>query len=112
MRVAAQGRAGRERLLRYCVHPILAGERPVWAGGGAQEHRLGQQRSIELRLSASDFLDRIEALIPPPRTHRHRYFWGLAPNLPWWAMVPAQAGRKLATERQVRRDRRAICAGK
>ena len=67
VRVAAPDRAGRERLLRYCARPMFAGERLVWAGGGAQVryrlpwaalagHRRGQQRSIELRLSASKFL--------------------------------------------------------
>ena len=104
VRVAAQDRAGRERLLRYCAHPMFAGERLVWAGGGAQVryrlpwaalqgHRFGQQRCIELRLSASEFLDRIAALIPPPRKYRHRYFVVLAPNSPWRALVTAQAGR-------------------
>ena len=66
VRVAAQDRAGHERLLRYCARPMFAGERLVWAGGGAQvRYRLPwavlqghrpeqqQQRSIELRLSAS-----------------------------------------------------------
>ncbi len=43
-----------------------------------QEHRVGQQRPIELRLSASEFLDRVGLLIPPPRKHRHRYFGVLA----------------------------------
>ena len=55
--------------------------------GGVGGHRRGQQRSIELRLSASEFLDRIAALIPPPRKHRHRYFGVLAPNSPWRALV-------------------------
>ena len=100
VRVAAQDRAGRERLLRYCVRPMFAGERLVWAGGGAQvRYRLPwaalqghrpeqqQQRSIELRLSASEFLDRVAALIPPTRKHRHRYFGVLAPNSPWRAQV-------------------------
>ena len=93
MRVATQERAGRERLLRYCARPMFAGERLVWAGGGAQVrlrlpwvalqgHRLGQQRCIELRLSAGEFPDRIAALIPPPRKHRQRYFGVLAPNSP------------------------------
>ena len=88
---------------------MFAGERLVWAGGGAQvRYRLQwaalqghrpeqqqQQRSIELRLSASEFLDRVAALIPPPRKHRHRYFGVLAPNSPWRALVAANAGRKL-----------------
>ena len=108
VRVATQDRAGRERLLRYCARPMFAGERLVWAGGGAQVryrlpwaalqgHRPEQQqhRSIELRLSASEFLDRVAALIPPPRKHRHRYFGVLAPNSPWRALVAANSGRKL-----------------
>ena len=53
-----------------------------------------QQRSIELRLSASEFPDRVAALIPPPRKHPHRYFGVLALNSPWRALVVAQAGRK------------------
>ncbi len=111
MRVAAQDRAGRERLLRYCARPMFAGERLVWAGGGTQvRYRLQwaalkghrpeqqqQQRTIELRLSASEFLDRVAALIPPPRKHPHRYFGVLALNSPWRALVVAQAGRKLGS---------------
>ena len=65
VRVEAPDGAGRERLLRNCARPIFAGERLVWAGGGAQVryrlpraalqgHRLGPRRSIELRLSASE----------------------------------------------------------
>ncbi len=57
-------------------------------------------RRFELRLSASDFLDRVALLIPPPRKHRHHYFGVLAPNSPWRALVTAQAGRKLAAERK------------
>ena len=36
VRVAAQDSAGRERLQRYCARPMFAGERLVWAVGGAQ----------------------------------------------------------------------------
>ena len=85
VRVAGQDGAGRERLLRYCARPMFAGERLVWVGGAAQaRYRLPwaalqghrpeqqQQRSTELRLSASEFLDRVAAVIPPPRKHRRR----------------------------------------
>ena len=66
---------------------------------------------IELRLSASEFLDRISALIPPPRKHRQRYFGVLAPNSAWRAQVTAQAGRKLAAESKAPRPKtvRADC---
>ena len=69
---------------------MFAGERLVWAGGGAQvlyrlpwaalqghrpeqQQQQQQQRSIELWLSATEFPDRVAALIPPPRKHRYRY---------------------------------------
>ena len=117
-RVAAQDSAGRKRLLRYCARPMFAAERLVWAGEGAQvcyrltwsalqEHRVGHQRPIELRLSASEFLDRIALLIPPPRKHRHHYFGVLAPNSPWRELVTAQAGRKLAAGRKPPRPKAA-----
>ena len=117
-RLAAQDSAGRERLLRYCARPMFAADRLVWAGDGAQvryrlpwsalqEHRVGQQRPIELRLSASEFLDRIALLIPPPRKHRHHYFGVLAPNSPWREVVTAQAGRKLAAGRKPPRPKAA-----
>ena len=50
---------------------------------------------VELQLSTGEFLDRIAALIPPPRKHRQRYFGVLAPNSSWRALVTAQAGRQL-----------------
>ena len=40
-------------------------------------------------LSASEFLDRVALLIPPPRKHWHRYFGVLAPNSPWRELVTA-----------------------
>ena len=87
VRIASHGLAGRERLLRYCARPLFAGEQLVRVTGGEDmRYRLawlallvrhsGLQRSIELRLSASEFLDRIAVLIPPSRKHRHCYFWG------------------------------------
>ncbi len=36
-------------------------------------------------------LDRLAALIPPPRKHRHRYYGALAPNSPLRAAVTALA---------------------
>ncbi|MDP1346729.1 transposase, partial [Klebsiella pneumoniae] len=38
-----------------------------------------------------ELIDRIAALVPPPRTHRHRYFGVLAPNSPLRAAVTALA---------------------
>ena len=52
------------------------------------------------RQSASEFLDRVAALISPPHKHRHRYFGVLAPNSPWRAQVVVvlpPAGSRLLT---------------
>ena len=65
------------------------------AGAEREWHHAVAPLFVELRLSASEFLDRIAALIPPPRKHRHRYSGVLAPNSPWRAQVTAQAGRRL-----------------
>ena len=45
----------------------------------------------ELTLTPLKLIDRIAALVPPPRTHRHRYFGVLAPNSPLRASVTAMA---------------------
>jgi len=38
-----------------------------------------------------ELLDRLAALVPPPRVHRHRHFGVLAPNSPLRAAVTALA---------------------
>jgi len=38
-----------------------------------------------------ELLDRLAALVPPPRLHRHRYFGVLAPNAPLRTAVTALA---------------------
>ena len=45
----------------------------------------------ELHLTPLVLIARIAALVPPPRTHRHRYFGVLAPNSPLRAAVTAMA---------------------
>lgn len=45
----------------------------------------------ELTLTPLELIARIAALVPPPRTHRHRYFGVLAPNSPLRASVTAFA---------------------
>jgi Putative transposase len=44
-----------------------------------------------LTLTPLELNDRIAALVPPPRTHQHRYFGVLAPNSPLRAGVTAMA---------------------
>lgn len=46
----------------------------------------------QLRLTPLQLLDRLAALIPPPRVHRRRSYGVLAPNAPWRAQVTAVGG--------------------
>jgi len=101
VRIEAHDRAALERLLRYCARPPFAMER-LRKEGAALVYRCAKQHSEpssdkrgarvdELRLTPLELIDRIAALVPPPRTHRHRYFGVLAPNSPFRAAVTAMA---------------------
>ena len=100
--IEANDRAGLERLLRYCARPPFAMER-LRKAGSELVYRCGKQHSEprgdyargatadELHLTPLELIDRIAALIPPPRLHRHRYFGVLAPNSPLRDVVTAMA---------------------
>jgi len=94
VRIEANDHAGRERLLRYCTRPPFAldrlraldPERLLYDGA-----KPGPGGSGPLRLTPLQLIDRLAALIPPPRVHRHRYFGMLAPNSALRAAVTALA---------------------
>ena len=99
--IEAHDRAALERLLRYCARPSFAMDR-LCKEGAALVYRCAKQHSEptgdkrgtkvdELHLTPLELIDRIAALVPPPRTHRHRYFGVLAPNSPLRAAVTALA---------------------
>jgi hypothetical protein len=99
--IESHDRAALERLLIYCARPPFAMER-LRKEGAALVYRCAKQRSEptsdkrgakvdELHLTPLELIDRIAALVPPPRTHRHRYFGVLAPNSPLRAAVVAMA---------------------
>jgi hypothetical protein len=94
VRIEAEDRAGRERLLRYCARPPFALDRLRELD---REHLIydhpkpGPGGSGPQRLTPLELLDRIAALVPPPRVHRHRYFGVLAPNSPLRTAVTALA---------------------
>jgi hypothetical protein len=99
--IAADDRAALERLLRYCARPPFAMDR-LRKEGATLVYRCAKQRSEptsvkrgakadELTLTPLELIARIAALVPPPRTHRHRYFGVLAPNSPLRAAVTALA---------------------
>ena len=81
--IAGADRRGRERLLRYCARPPFAGERLEWIDAERVRDRLPRPRPdgrTELILSPPQLIERVAALVPPPRRHRFRYYGVLAPN--------------------------------
>ena len=99
--IEAADRAGLERLLRYCARPPFAMDR-LRKAGSELVYRCAKQdsepgsgkrgaKADALHLTPLELIDRIAALVPPPRTHRHRYFGVLAPNSPLRAAVTAMA---------------------
>jgi len=99
--IEAHDRAALERLLRYCARPPFAMDR-LRKEGAALVYRCAKQHSEpgsdkrgakvdELHLTPLELIARIAALVPPPRTHRHRYFGVLAPNSPLRAAAVALA---------------------
>ena len=94
VRIEAHERDGLERLLRYCARPAFALERLREID---PEHLVyesvkpGPGGNVSLMLTPMQLLDRLAALIPPPRRHRHRYYGVLAPNSPLREAVTALA---------------------
>jgi hypothetical protein len=94
VRIEAQDRVGLERLLRYCARAPFALERLRQRGAELVYHWPKPQsggKQADLVLSPLELIERIAALVPPPRTHRHRYYGVLAPNAPLRAVVTAMA---------------------
>jgi hypothetical protein len=90
VRVGAHDRAGLERLLHYRARPAFALERLTQVDADRVVYRLPKPQPdgrTALSLTPLELLDRLAALIPPPRRHRHRYHGVLAPNY-----LPSLAG--------------------
>jgi hypothetical protein len=58
---------------------------------GSKPHNKRGSKVDEITLTPLELIDRIAALVPPPRTHCHRYFGVLAPNSPHRAAVTEMA---------------------
>jgi len=100
VRIEANDRRGLERLLRDCARPPFAAERLE----ELDAHRLiyhlpkpGPEGRTQLSpVTPGAGLERIAALVPPPRQPRHRYYGVLAPNAPLRAAVTALAPEAVA----------------
>jgi hypothetical protein len=101
VRIEADDRRGLERLLRYCARPPFAAERLEELDAQRLIYHLpkpGPDGRTQLILSPLELIERIAALVPPPRQHRHRYYGVLAPNAPLRAAVTALAPEAVAAQ--------------
>jgi len=80
--IEAHERCGLERLLRYCARPAFALERLREIDARHLVYESVKPGSVGLMPTPLQLLDRLAALIPPPRKHRHRTYGVLAPNAP------------------------------
>lgn len=87
-------RPGLERLLRYCARPPFALEHLQQLDAKHLCYHNPRHKPDEpgdLVLTPLELIDKVAALVPPPQTHRHRYYGVLAPNSPLRAAVTALA---------------------
>jgi hypothetical protein len=108
--VPARRRDQLERLVRYLVRPPLALDRLTESPGGQllyQFRRAWSDGSTALLLDPLELLERLAALVPPPRRPLLAYHGLLAPRSQWRAaLVPKPTrpdGRADAGERPARR---------
>jgi Putative transposase/Transposase zinc-binding domain len=94
VRIEGADLAGRERLLRYCARPPFALHHLHQHDAEHLLYDIPKPRPDGPRalvLTPLELIDKIAALVPPPRVHRHRYYGVLAPNAPLRAAVTALA---------------------
>jgi hypothetical protein len=87
-----------ERLLRYCARPAFASERLNELGDERIRYTFSKPRpdgQTALTLTPPELLDRLAALVPLPRRHRHHYHGVFAQHAPLRTLVTARAGRTL-----------------
>jgi hypothetical protein len=92
--IAAHDRDGLERLCRYLARPPIASERLTLAEDGRVVYALRRHWKDGTRafvFDPLDFIARLVALVPRPRTHLLTYHGVLAPAAEWrdW-IVPAE----------------------
>ena len=91
--IAASARPGLERLCRYTARPPLATERLSSGSDGRIAYRLKRPWSngtTHIILEPLELVEKLAALVPPPRFHLVRYHGVLAPAAKWRSqIVPA-----------------------
>ena len=93
MRCAADDRPALEQLCRYITRPALANERVQTNAAGQVVLKLKtpwRDGTTHLVMSPLEFMQRLAALVPRPRSHLIRFHGALAPNAKLRSLVVPQ----------------------
>ena len=113
VRIEGADRPGLERLLRYCARPAFALERLREVDAEhlvCESIKPGPGGTISLMLTPLELIERLAALIPPPRRHRHRSSGALATNAPLHS-GPVSAEQQSVKRWNFRSSHRPLLAG-
>jgi len=105
VQIAADDRAGRERLCRSIARPAIASERLSIAQDGRVVYRLRRHwkdGTSALVFDPLTFLERLAALVPRPRAHLLTYHGVLAPAAPLRDLIVPGQCAQLEPHQQVR----------
>jgi len=99
-RIKADESARLEHLLRYVTRPALSAERLSLNEQGKVVHELRvpyRDGTTHFVFDPLVFIERLAALVPPPRMHQLTYHGVLAPGASWRSeIVPSNAGERRA----------------
>jgi hypothetical protein len=90
-----------ERLCRYASRPPVAAERLGRLPDGRLSYRMKtpwRDGTTHVIFSASEFLEKLAALVPAPRAHLVRFYGILAPAATWRSRIVPQATDGLEAE--------------
>ena len=82
-RVSAHDLAGRERMMRYLLHPPLSHDRLSWTDDGRVRLRFSRpwrDGTASIVMDPLTFIGRLVPMVPLPGSHQLRYFGVLAPR--------------------------------
>jgi hypothetical protein len=109
--VGAQNQAGKERLCRYVLRPPLAKERLERRPDGLLDlsfKRAWSDGTAGIVLTDEELVQRLAALVPPPRKHQVVALGVYANRSPWRSQVVARKRRQSMVPRLSRKERKSL----
>lgn len=88
--MGAHDSAKRERLCRYLARPPVAHDRLSLTRDDRVAYALKtpyRDGTTHVVLELQDFIARLAALVPGPRSHLTRYHGVFAPHGKWWSLI-------------------------